>query len=254
MTQFKERVPEKLFDEQGHYRGRPADYTDRIISRRLRLVKAIPGFVGDNYRLLDIGCGNGASLFGLAPLMKECTGIEIDARHIEEFKYYQSKHSLTNCDYRVMNIEEQEPPGEFDRIISFEVIEHLIDEDSISFYFKSLKPGGLMAITVPNKWWIFETHGARLPLLPWNRVPFFSWLPRFIHEKFANARIYTKSRITALLRKHGFDILEVKYVTAPMDVLPEGWLKEVAINNLFNTDTTQIPFKAVSIMVVARKP
>ena len=29
-----------------------------------------------------------------------------------------------------------------------------------------LKPGGRFIISVPNKWWIFETHGADLPLLP----------------------------------------------------------------------------------------
>ncbi len=111
-----------------------------------------------------------------------------------------------------------------------------------------------MAVSVPNKWWIFETHGAKLPLLPWNRVPFFSWLPQGLHEKYANARIYTKKRITSLLEKYGFKILSAEYITAPMDVLPEGKFKNFMINNFFNTDTTTVPFKATSILVVAQKP
>ena len=110
-----------------------------------------------------------------------------------------------------------------------------------------------MAITVPNKWWIFETHGADLPFLPWNRVPFFSWLPRVIHEKYARARIYTKKRIRLLLEEYGFELLQSDYVTAPMDVLPDGQLKNWLIQSVFKNDTTRIPFKATSIFVVARK-
>ncbi len=60
---------------------------------------------------------------------------------------------------------------------------------------KLLKDGGLAAISVPNKWWIFETHGARLPLLPWNQGPVLFLASELIHERFANARIYTKKRI-----------------------------------------------------------
>ena len=84
-------------------------------------------------------------------------------------------------------------------------------------------------------------------------MPFFSWLPRFIHEKFANARIYTKGRIKKLLKKHGFIIQEISYITAPMDVLPEGVFKNFIIKKIFNSDTTKIPFKATSIFVVAKK-
>ena len=250
---YQERVPEALFKDDGHYLGRPADFEDRIIQRRLRLVNRIPGFTGKDLTLLDIGCGNGASMFGLSGKMKYCLGLEISDEHLQEFEDHRRKSGITNCEYRVMDIESSEPPGVFDRIISFEVIEHLNDEQAVAFYYKALNKGGMMAISVPNKWWIFETHGAKLPLLPWNRVPFFSWLPKSIHEKYANARIYTKNRIVTLLEKHGFKVVSAEYITAPMDVLPEGKLKDFLIKNLFNTDTTAIPFKATSIFVVAEK-
>jgi len=146
-----------------------------------------------------------------------------------------------------------EATEKYDRIISFEVIEHLSNESGMQFYFNSLKDDGMLAISVPNKWWIFETHGAKLPLLPWNRVPLFSWLPRPIHEKFANARIYTKKRIRNLLENYGFEVIQSRYVTAPMDVLPNGKIKDWLIEHIFNSDTTRIPFKATSIFVVAKK-
>ena len=68
---YSERVPTDLVKD-GLYLGRPADFTDKIITRRINLVKQIPNFCGKNYELLDIGCGNGASSFLLAPDMKNC--------------------------------------------------------------------------------------------------------------------------------------------------------------------------------------
>lgn len=250
---YEERIPDALFNDDGHYLGRPADFGDRIIQRRLRLVNSIPNFTGPEKTLLDIGCGNGASMFGLQKEMKYCLGLEITEEHFSEFENYRKENGITNCEYRVLDIEKNDPPEQFDRIISFEVIEHLTTENGVQFYFKALKKGGLIAISVPNKWWIFETHGAKLPLLPWNRVPFFSWLPRPIHEKFANARIYTKNRIVNLLKSHGFSVKKAEYITAPMDVLPKGKFKNFVINNFFNSDTTKIPFKSTSIFVIAEK-
>jgi len=83
---YKERIPSALFTEDGHYLGRPADFDDRIIQRRLRLVNAIPGFTGTDFTLLDIGCGNGASMFGLYKKMKYCLGLEITDEHLSEFE------------------------------------------------------------------------------------------------------------------------------------------------------------------------
>ena len=250
---YSDRVPDELIRE-GHYLGRPADFTDKIILRRVRLVKQIPGFCGKEYDMLDIGCGNGASTLMLAAEMKYCLGIDVESTHQPEFEAQRQQQGITNCDYKLHNIELEPLSRQFDRIISFEVIEHLSDDKNVSKYFDALKPGGMMAITVPNKWWIFETHGAKLPLLPWNRVPFFSWLPTPIHERFAHARIYTSQRIVNLLKGAGFEITDVKLVTAPMDVLKEGKLKDFVVRNVFDTDTTENPMKAVSVFVVCKKP
>ncbi len=250
---YEERVPKELIREDGHYVGRPADFNDKIIQRRVKLVEGIQNFIGQDYSLLDIGCGNGASMFLLSSKMKKCDGIDVNDDHEGEFNSYKSEHKIANCTFEILDIINKKPIEKYDRIISFEVIEHLTDENSLSYYFDSLKDDGILAISVPNKWWIFETHGARLPLLPWNRVPFFSWLPRSIHERFANARIYTKSRIIKLLEHHGFEIMDSKYIMAPMDVLPKGRFKDIVVKYIFSSDTTAIPFKSTSIFVVAKK-
>jgi 2-polyprenyl-3-methyl-5-hydroxy-6-metoxy-1,4-benzoquinol methylase len=238
------RIPKELFKGE-HFLGRPADADDRIVQRRIKLVKDFPGFTGKDKTLLDIGCGNGASVFALQSEFKSCLGIDVEFR----------PENKGSCRFLLGDITNFRPEEEFDRIISFEVIEHLQTED-LGNYYLSLKPGGLMAVTVPNKWWIFETHGATvrgLNWIPWNRVPMFSWLPERIHDKYANARIYSMRSIKKLLKEQGFKILEAKYVTAPMDVIPEGKLKNFVIKYIFNTDTTRIPFKATSILIVAQR-
>jgi 2-polyprenyl-3-methyl-5-hydroxy-6-metoxy-1,4-benzoquinol methylase len=250
---YTKRIPKTLFNEDEHYLGRPADFNDRIVQRRLRLLKKIPEFTNEYLTLLDVGCGNGASLFGVQKNFKFCLGIDIVDKYQSEFNNFVTNNNIQNCEFQLLDIEVHEPSEQFDRIISFEVIEHLQNENSVKFYYEALKDGGLMAISVPNKWWFFETHGAKLPLLPWNRVPFFSWLPKFLHERFANARIYTKKRIVKLLKKHGFTILSVEYIMAPMDVLPKGKFKDFVIRHFFNKDTTRVPFKSTSILVVAKK-
>jgi 2-polyprenyl-3-methyl-5-hydroxy-6-metoxy-1,4-benzoquinol methylase len=252
--QSSERIPENLFAE-GHYLGKPAELDDEIVARRLRLVRRIPGFCGTAYSLLDIGCGTGVSMLALAPEMRECTGSEFELSHRGEFERYRAMRGLENCKWVLHDIETQALDESYDRIISFEVIEHLRDERSVQRYLGHLRPGGLMAISVPNKWWIFETHGSqRLPILRWNRVPFLSWLPKPIHERVANARIYTKRRIVRLLEDAGFDVLSATYVTAPLDVLPDGRLRRLLTGTLFAGDTTRVPALATAIFVVARRP
>jgi 2-polyprenyl-3-methyl-5-hydroxy-6-metoxy-1,4-benzoquinol methylase len=246
-------VDKNLFVE-GHYLGKPAEFTDRIILKRITLTEQIKDFCGVNLTLADVGCGNGASLFLLSSKMQKCVGIEVFSTHQAAFEQMKKQTNSTNCEFVIFDIEQQPYPEQFDRIICFEVIEHLADDRNAKALYEMLKSGGKAAISVPNKWWIFETHGAKLPLLPWNRVPFFSWLPRPIHERFANARIYTKDRISKLLTSVGFEIEEIKYITAPMDVLKDSKLKDWLLSHVFVGNTTEIPFLSTSIFVSVRKP
>ncbi len=250
-------IDKNLFVE-GHYLGKPADFADRIILKRVALTEQIKGFCGNNLTLADVGCGNGASMFLLAEKMNKCVGIEVFSTHQEAFEKMKKVQNATNCEFVIVDIEKEKYAVEgeiqqFDRIICFEVIEHLAEDKNVSALYDLLKAGGKAAISVPNKWWIFETHGAKLPLLPWNRVPFFSWLPRPIHERFANARIYTKKRISTLLETAGFQIESIEYITAPLDVLKDGKLKDWLLKNIFRGNTTKVPFLATSIFVVVKK-
>lgn len=245
------RVDKTLF-EQDHYLGKPADDNDRIVGRRIEILMESGDFFGKEKSLIEVGCGSGATINQLAARFDHCLGIDI-FDYAASFEKSRQANGALNSSFRQLDLELEMPDERFDRLISFEVIEHLRTEETVGRYNQLLKPGGLAAISVPNKWWIFETHGARLPLLPWNRIPFFSWLPRPIHERFANARIYTKQRIEQLLQKHGFEILRSSYITAPMDVLKEGPLKRWLVKNIFKGNITRNPMLSTSIFVLARK-
>lgn len=233
--------------------GKPAGYTDRIVERRVRLIRQIPGFCDKNLSVIDVGCGNGATLSLLAGEFRQALGVDVVGAYEEPFRSRMHDVGISNTDFKRLDIDRDGLPGIFDRLICFEVIEHLPAEETVRRLAEMLRPGGEAVISVPNKWWIFETHGADLPLLPWNRVPFFSWLPKPIHERWARARIYTRRRILRVLSGAGFTVLDTRWITAPLDVLSDGMVKRLLAQTIFRGDTTQNPLCATSIFIHTRR-
>ncbi len=132
---------------------------------------------------------------------------------------------------------------------------HSKDEfaQTLAEILRVLAPGGVAIMTVPHRWWIFETHGASLPILPWNRVPFFSWLPKQIHDTWARARNYRRKEIIELLREAGFVDIRAVLLTAPMDVIKIKILQKILRSVIFVGDVARIPFLSSNIFVYAKK-
>ncbi len=57
-----------------------------------------------------------------------------------------------------------------------------------------------------------------------------------------------------MLVKAGFEVIESKYVTAPLDVLKNQRLKKWMQKYFFTGDTTSTPFKATAIFIIAINP
>lgn len=234
--------------------GKPASANDFILQRRERIVRAALPLSGAV--LLDFGCGNGAQTRCFFRDFDTVIGADVSAAFLRDFQAMarlgHGDHGANAIQYdgRTLPISD----GSVDVVVSFEVLEHVEDEgQALREIHRVLKPGGFLGISVPNRWWIFETHGARLPLLPWNRVPFFSWLPKAIHDRYAHARIYRRREIVRKLQERGFTVLQSAYVTAPMDVVRWEPLRDALRSTVFGSDRTTIPFKATAIFVAAVK-
>lgn len=221
--------------------GKPAEAGQEILNRRYR----IANIDAHRKRILDFGCGNGAQTAYFLTDDNRVVGLDVEHERLTQAS---PKIEKVLYDGRLIPF----PSETFDIVISFEVLEHTEDDrKSVEEVYRVLKRGGRFILSVPNKWWIFETHGTYLPL-NLRRLPFVSWLPDVIHSRIARARIYTRKRICSLLK--GFEIVRVEYITAPMDVVKHQGLKKFLRSAIFRGDTTSIPFLSTSVFVEARKP
>ena len=234
-------------------RGKAAEPTDLIIARRHRIVNALAG--PGRGVLLDFGCGSGAQTLLFAPHFDRTIAVDIDkqdlamcARRAADAGLGDRIHCMA-YDGTTLPVASES----IDFVVSFEVLEHVDDEiGALSGIHRVLKRDGILAISVPNKWWVFETHGAALPLLPWNRVPFFSWLPKALHDRWARARIYSRGEIVRKLKHAGFEVQSSVYVTAPMDVVKSPALRSFLRKLVFRGDRTWLPFLSTAVLVIAR--
>jgi len=233
--------------------GKPADYGQEIVKRRFRLTRDSVKLEGK--KILDFGSGNGAQTVEFAN--SDCTifALDINGDSLEVLKNIAVKEKYK--DIHVIDYDADIIPlktNSIDLVISYEVLEHVRNEnESLSELYRVLKPGGEMVFSVPNKWWIFETHGAYLPILPWNRIPFFSWLPKFIYSKYAKARTYTKHSIKRIFERNGFSVINSIYITAPMDVVKNKLIKKILKETIFYGDKTICPFKSTAILIHVKK-
>ncbi len=132
----------------------------------------------DDKIILDCACGRGFYL-NMLRTVSQCklVGLELDSDVIA--KAYRNVGQLPHITLSQANIYQQPyPANRFDAVILSEILEH-VDDDvrGLKEVFRVLKPGGVVAITVPNAnypfWWdpinksletVFRTHIGKGPL------------------------------------------------------------------------------------------
>jgi SAM-dependent methyltransferase len=204
--------------------------------------------------LLDYGCGNGANTILFKDESKLIYGIDIEKKWIEEAIRELHKRKISNIKYEKYNGRHIPHKNNFfDVVTAFEVLEHTQnDQKALEEIYRVIKNKGILCISVPNKWYLMDTHGFNMPfknIIPWNRIPFLNLMPDSFYLKYGNARIYTKSGICNLLEINHFRVINTYYIKPPLDRIKNKHLKQI-INSIIQ----KLPeFMGVSLLLVARK-
>ena len=102
-------------------------------------------------RLLDVGCGSGASTYAIAskfPFL-HCTGIDISPKLIE---FALENHHLKKLSFEVGNAKSLNyPDNSFSIVTSFDCLEHIYNLEVVLYeLMRIVKPGGYLIIKGPN--------------------------------------------------------------------------------------------------------
>ena len=152
-------------------------------TRNELIVWALGRFFPDAESFLEIGCGTGYVLSGVAKAYPEMllfggevyrTGLSFTASRVPEVK-------LVQMDARDVPFAQH-----FDIIGAFDVLEHIEeDETALRQIRQALRPGGGMLLTVPQHTWL------------WSRLD----------EYACHVRRYTRDSLHAILLSTGFEIV-----------------------------------------------
>lgn len=204
--------------------GKSSAHGERGITKRLdALARRVP-LKGE--RLLDIGCGDGVYTVRLADAFAQVDAIDIQQERLALFEERLLKQPTTTpVRIRTMSAAALDYPDDtFDLVTAIEVLEHVTELDqALREIRRVLKPSGRLAITTPNRWFPFETHGVLVGgrRYPPARAPGVTWI-RPVHRRFSDARTFTAAEIRRALRDAGLRPLSVDYIMPPFDRSPTG--------------------------------
>lgn len=164
-------------------------------NRRLEMIREW-GNLATARHILDVGTGMGLYLQqmqSVAPRVEFAAGTEYEFDRAREAK---GKGGIVTAAEPLPF-----PEDTFDTILSHEVLEHVGDDHlAAREMVRVLRPGGRAVIFVPNRGWLFETHG-----IYWRGQYYFgnkfgvNYLPDFIRNRLApHVKIYTQNGIRAL--------------------------------------------------------
>jgi SAM-dependent methyltransferase len=248
------------FNNIQHFQGTTA--TPLSMAKRLRLIGKYLN--PRSPRFLDCGCGSGGYVQALIEQGKmDAHGIEYDQRTVAQT---QLNPALQN---RIIQGDLQAIPAaanQWDYAMLNEVLEHVADERQVlREVYRILKPGGILFIFSPNRWFPFETHCVNLKnsqrqIPHW--VPLIPYIPVRLGEKFLFywGRNYWQSEMAGLATGSGFSLLERNYVWQTFENISgsqPGWIKAVRPGLKFISNTLEkTPFLrrfGVSQVLICRK-
>jgi len=131
------------------------------VRARRKLVRHFPA--GD-ISTLDAGCGNGTFSLAAYQLGNQVLGINIDPEQVRRCQEYAEFIGVEADRVSFLTWDIYNLPAlgrQFDQIICFETLEHLIrDQDVVRLFAQSLNPGGRLHLCTPNRLCPFSDEGC----------------------------------------------------------------------------------------------
>lgn len=162
-------------------------------------------------RTLDVGCGSGAFTIYAALQGQQATGISFDARNnavaVDRARRLGVGERTVFIDGDIRNLGEIAPRiGQFDQVICFETIEHILNDKKLIDDIRAvLRPGGKVLLTAPYKYY---RH------LPGDGI---SEVEDGGHVRWG----YTHEELREIFEANGFDIRAEEYIS--------GWVSQMLV-------------------------
>lgn len=187
---------------------------------QMHLEKAILGYIHggsfDNKRILDFGCGGGASTMVLAKMFPktQIVGIDLDSKLLSIAKFRVQHYGFHNVKFILSPNSMQFPKGigYFDFVILCGVYEHFLPNERkllMPQIWSIIKSGGVLFVNqTPNRYSLIERHTTGLPLI--NYFP--NWMALAVARRFSKRVRNTEPWETLLrrgVRGGGREIIEI---------------------------------------------
>ncbi len=176
-------------------------------------------------RVLDFGCGSGASTIVLSRMMPdaELVGIDLSADNISIAEHRARFYGMDHLKFHASTTPDHlsSDLGSFDYIILSAVYEHLLPDERNSLIpdiWNALRPHSILFINqTPNRYFPFEGHTTNLPLI--NFLP-DNWAGA-LARRFSSRNL-EKDDWETLLRKgiRGGSVRELNRMFMPLDGVP----------------------------------
>ena len=212
-------VPAERDLEKAALRGEPSYVWRKGQTRRLEMIVAAAG-----ERLhgcvLENGCGVGGYAVRLAELGGSVVGLEYD---------FQRAGEARGKIAQVVNAAGEHLPfsdGAFDLILSHEVLEHVADDAaSLGEMVRALRPGGCIALFVPNRGYPVETHGIYWRgRYRFGNIPLVNYLPRKLRDRLApHVRVYSAGDLQRLFNGLPVRIVKRTVIFGAYDNIIARW-------------------------------